>query len=272
MKSELKTRIKTGALLTVAAAAVTAASGIPFVMRATAFALSLAGEWELLNGAGARNARTLTACGLYAAAVCFAPCGNYFIPAAIFLVGYGAAFAVMMKKTGTFRICGIRGILPFIIMLPVLMRSTAVLRESPHGLFYLLLATGGCAATDIAAYFTGRGLGKKKLAPRVSPGKTVAGFVGGIVVSTAVMTLAAAIAAHAFDLSVRYAVLVPYLAAASAVGQYGDLCFSSLKRAMGIKDFGRVLPGHGGILDRFDSLIFTAPFLCVVDSVIGIIR
>ncbi len=144
MRSELKMRIKTGALLTVVAAAVTAASGIPFVMRATAFALSLAGEWELLNGAGARNARTLTVCGLYAAAVCFVPCGNYFIPAAIFLAGYGAAFAVMMKKTGTFRIRGVRGILPFIIMLPVLMRGTAVLRESAHGLFYLLLATGGC--------------------------------------------------------------------------------------------------------------------------------
>ena len=129
MRSELKMRIKTGALLTVVAAAVTAASGIPFVMRATAFALSLAGEWELLNGAGARNARTLTVCGLYAAAVCFVPCGNYFIPAAIFLAGYGAAFAVMMKKTGTFRIRGVRGILPFIIMLPVLMRGTAVLRD-----------------------------------------------------------------------------------------------------------------------------------------------
>ncbi len=271
MQSEFRTRVRTGALLTLAAAAVTAASGLPYVMRAVAFALSLIGEHELLAGAEAENRYTAAGAAVFAAAVCFVPFPHYFITAAIMLIAYGISFAAIMKKTGSLKLTGYAKILPFIIMLPVFMRGTAVLREEDHGLFYLLLAVGGCTATDVFAYLTGRKFGGKKLAPRVSPGKTVSGALGGALASTLLMTAACAAFAAASGVALRYYVLIPYLIVASAVGQFGDLCFSALKRGMGIKDFGRLLPGHGGILDRFDSLIFTAPFLCVADSVIGII-
>lgn len=110
---------------------------------------------------------------------------------------------------------------------------------------------------DAFAYFTGRLLGRRKLMPRVSASKTVEGFVGGL------------IGAVAFMFALQYA-LFPFLgplhcvvlgAAGAIVAQFGDLAESLVKRDAGLKDSSRIIPGHGGILDRFDSVLFTAPFV-----------
>ncbi len=108
-------------------------------------------------------------------------------------------------------------------------------------------------STDAGAYFIGMSLGKHKLAPNLSPKKTVEGAVGGLIAAT-VMSL---VWGTWIGLPWYHCLLLgPIL---GALGQIGDLCESSLKRDMGLKDFGTLLPGHGGILDRFDSLLFTAP-------------
>jgi phosphatidate cytidylyltransferase len=113
---------------------------------------------------------------------------------------------------------------------------------------------------DSAAYFVGRALGKRKLIPAVSPGKTVAGAVGGL--------MAATLAGALFGGLIFYRALgVPIGAVAGAAGgvlisvaaQIGDLAESLLKREAGVKDSGTLLPGHGGVLDRFDALFFTLP-------------
>lgn len=111
--------------------------------------------------------------------------------------------------------------------------------------------------TDSGAYFVGRKLGKTKLWPEISPKKTVEGFVGGIVV--AIIFAIAMQLIYPFASGWTQLILVTIVA--SVVGQMGDLVESAIKRHYGVKDSGNILPGHGGILDRFDSLLFVVPLL-----------
>ncbi|MBN2898251.1 MAG: phosphatidate cytidylyltransferase [Clostridia bacterium] len=110
--------------------------------------------------------------------------------------------------------------------------------------------------TDTCAYFSGRFFGKNKLIPDVSPKKTKEGAVGGVLGSMVASTLFA----YLFDPSLMmFAVVAGFLG--SIFSQYGDLLASKIKRFVGIKDYGNIMPGHGGILDRFDSIIVTSPFV-----------
>ena len=121
--------------------------------------------------------------------------------------------------------------------------------------FFLLVLMG----SDTGAYFTGRALGKHKLAPKISPGKTWEGAVGGLLTS-----LLAAVCAHYWffpELSLKAG--LPLAAGMSILGVLGDLTESALKRGAAIKDSGTLFPGHGGLLDRLDSLLFNAPLLYV---------
>ena len=136
-------------------------------------------------------------------------------------------------------------------------------------LLILCFAWGG----DTFAYFAGRAFGKHKLAPIVSPNKTVEGAIGGICGSMLIGVIATVIygmlsgryAAFTVDVTVcHYLVVVGMGAIASVLGILGDLFASAVKRQAGIKDYGTIFPGHGGILDRFDSVMFIAPFVSIV--------
>ena len=135
-------------------------------------------------------------------------------------------------------------------------------------LLILCFAWGG----DTAAYFAGRAFGKHKLAPVVSPHKTVEGAIGGVCGSIAagmVLTLVYALLSaryHVITINVQpyhYLILAVMGGIASVLGILGDLFASAVKRQMGIKDYGTIFPGHGGILDRFDSVMFVAPFVSI---------
>lgn len=112
-------------------------------------------------------------------------------------------------------------------------------------------------STDSGAYFVGRKLGKHKLWPEISPNKTTEGFYGGIITAV-VITL---IYNVFFPVASSVWILIGVTIIASIVGQIGDLVESALKRHYDVKDSGNILPGHGGILDRFDSLLFVLPLL-----------
>ena len=136
-------------------------------------------------------------------------------------------------------------------------------------LLILCFAWGG----DTFAYFAGRAFGKHKLAPIVSPNKTVEGAIGGICGSMLIGVIATVIygmlsgryAAFTVEVTVRhYLVVVGMGAIASVLGILGDLFASAVKRQVGIEDYGTIFPGHGGILDRFDSVMFIAPFVSIV--------
>lgn len=119
--------------------------------------------------------------------------------------------------------------------------------------------------TDVGAYCFGKAFGKHRLAPRVSPHKTWEGSLGGTACAVMLLSAAALTAGRFGLLRVRLRPLLLYLTGCSVLSQLGDLTFSALKRIAGIKDFGKLLPGHGGILDRFDSLLFAVPFTFFFD-------
>lgn len=129
-----------------------------------------------------------------------------------------------------------------------------LLEDLPGGTYLVLLAVVGAWVSDSGAYFAGRLLGRRKLFPNLSPKKTIEGAIGGLLLSVA----AVGPFAYAFlGLDTVEAVLLGVLI--SAFSQTGDLFESALKRLLELKDLGSLLPGHGGILDRIDSLLFTAP-------------
>jgi phosphatidate cytidylyltransferase len=119
-------------------------------------------------------------------------------------------------------------------------------------LFFIVVFAG-----DTGAYYTGRTLGKKKLAPRISPGKTVEGAIGGLLGNVS----AGFIAHYTFFPELNPLHIVPLTLMMGLLGIAGDLCESMLKRGANAKDAGQLIPGHGGLLDRLDSMLFNAPLL-----------
>ncbi len=136
-----------------------------------------------------------------------------------------------------------------------LMSHVILLRELKNGFFLVLLVLVATWMTDTMAYFTGRALGRHKLAAKISPKKTVEGALGGLVGSTG----GSLVLAYYTGLPLVHAAIAGGLV--GVVGQLGDLIESAMKRKAGIKDSGNLIPGHGGVLDRFDSLLFTAPLV-----------
>lgn len=120
------------------------------------------------------------------------------------------------------------------------------------GLNYFLFVLFLIWATDTGAYFVGKSMGNRKLWPEISPNKTIAGAIGGICIAIIVAVIYQLI--YPFDLSLAMIILIAVLI--SVFGQLGDLVASAIKRQYDIKDYGKLFPGHGGVLDRLDSLLF----------------
>jgi phosphatidate cytidylyltransferase len=135
-----------------------------------------------------------------------------------------------------------------------------LLRSFPQGIYWLLILTAITVFSDTGAYYVGRLLGKEKLYPALSPGKTRAGAVGGVFGG---LLGGLVVAAIAFE-NVNFAAIGLLSIILSIIGIVGDLIESLIKRVSGVKDSGQVLPGHGGLLDRCDSLLLTAPVLYYV--------
>ncbi|MDM8213422.1 phosphatidate cytidylyltransferase [Enterococcus hirae] len=153
---------------------------------------------------------------------------------------------------------------PVIATLYVGMGFKYLIAARHAGFIILLYALLVVWATDIGAYLIGRKFGKHKLAPDISPNKTIEGFLGGIA-SAIVVSAAYVFAFGGGDDFVFSLPLMLFLTAIFSVfGQFGDLVESAIKRHYGVKDSGKILPGHGGILDRFDSLLFVFPLMHLI--------
>lgn len=153
------------------------------------------------------------------------------------------------------------------ILIPISMSCAVTLNNSHeyHGLAYLILALGGAWLADTGAYFVGSAIGRTKLCPTISPKKTVEGFIGGILFDAVFFVLFNLIysmisAAKGVNFDVHWISTVILAMTCAVLGTIGDLAASVLKRQLEIKDFSHIMPGHGGMLDRFDSVLLVLPF------------
>lgn len=231
--------------------------GLLFWLLAVVSALLMLSEWADLAGANPREKR-IAQFALSVPLALMAPASlilesRYFFTAGLLA---GAAFftAIVTRRArlaGGIVYCG----------LPVL--ALVILRREEAGLVLALWTLSLVWATDIGGFFAGRAIGGPKLAPRISPSKTWAGLLGGVVLAGALGAVL-----HVYGgLPFRLAAASPFLA---VLAQLGDLYESTLKRRAGVKDSGHLLPGHGGVLDRLDGLVPVAPVAALLVLLPGI--
>ncbi len=229
--------------------------------------------FEVLQAAKLTRYRLLTtACLLFSALVPFfrTPGFNLLgqIAVLLFLL---ALFAILLYRHETLRYEQIGVAFAASVLIPFSFSTMIYIRDRfahPDGLFFILLVFAGAWFTDSGGYFIGRFFGKHKLAPKISPHKTVEGAVGGVVFCVGFYLLMGicyyfyrqhfgpAVTIHYLQLGILALVIAP-------ISMLGDLAASMIKRQCGIKDFGSVFPGHGGVMDRFDSILFVSPALYV---------
>ena len=143
-------------------------------------------------------------------------------------------------------------------VMPILI--AAIVRLGARGSVYVLLPFVAAFSCDSGAYFAGVGLGRHKITPHLSPNKTLEGSIGGFLAGIALMLLYGLILKSA-KFEVNFLVMGVYGFLGALACQLGDLSFSAVKRLCGVKDYGALIPGHGGMLDRFDSMFWTAALI-----------
>lgn len=146
--------------------------------------------------------------------------------------------------------------------------SLVLLRDLKYGVYIFLIPFVISWMTDTFAYFSGMLFGKHKLIPSVSPKKTIEGAVGGTVCAVALTLLYGFIAGKISGSEPQYLSIAIIATVVSILSQCGDLVMSLIKRRFGIKDYGKIFPGHGGVLDRFDSIIISAPFIYFITTLV----
>lgn len=161
-------------------------------------------------------------------------------------------------------------------LLPYGMSSMIILNQSheQHGIIYVVMALGGAWVADTGAYFVGSYLGKHKLCPTISPKKTIEGLIGGVAADVLFFILFTVIYASIqnsrnITTSFSWVHIIVVSLCCGLLGTAGDLTASVLKRQLEIKDYGTIMPGHGGLLDRFDSVLLVGPFLCAYINAFG---
>ena len=189
------------------------------------------------------------------------------IAAIVFILGFLLMlyyFTIAVFRRGEIKFSDIAQAFTFVFYVIVSFTSLTALRYIPVGVFTFVLAFIGPWACDIFAYLFGSRFGKHKLIPEISPKKTVEGSVAGVISSIFVLAIYGLVIDLTTDYSVNYITLAVSGILLSVLSQIGDLIASLVKREKGIKDYGNIFPGHGGVMDRFDSILAVAtPFLLI---------
>lgn len=269
----MKTRIISGIIMILIVAAVLALGITVSDWFITVFiAAAAAGAvFELLKNAfGIKSKTALTGACIYSAALIFALKGDSRLQIGDILIGEPAAalsvvyfiFAAVccLALHKYFSAAHIAALCAFPLPIAYAFSALGAVVSHENGIYYLLLLLNFSSVCDMGAYFVGSTLGRHRLCPNISPKKTVEGAAGGIVSSLIVSVII--VLCFSEKLLPVLIITVPFC----ILGMAGDLFASVIKRAAGIKDYGRLIPGHGGVLDRVDSILMTAPLLYLLIS------
>lgn len=254
----MKTRIISAIVMCIIVIPITLIGGLPF--KILGIVLSVASMYEILKARSSKStiplairivSYLLIASFVYLGTSVYS--ANYELIYKILIVMFLLYFTpvVFIDDTEKYSITDSLYIIGATIFLGITYNSMILIsNNSISYLIYLLLIT---TVTDTFAYFTGYFIGRHKLCEKISPNKTIEGAVGGAIIGTIIPSL---FYLYIINSDVNILVVIGITLLLSTVGQVGDLFFSSIKRHYQIKDFSNLIPGHGGILDRLDSIIF----------------
>ncbi len=239
--------------------------------------LSVMAVFEMLSALGARRDLAL-AWPAYPIALGM-PFAAYFLSdvKVLWLILFGALtfflfwlYVVAVFRRGRLTFSSVASIFTAVLYIVVGFLSISLLRyHTEAGRYLYLLVFIAPWVTDTFAYFTGRFFGRHKLIPEISPKKTVEGAIGGTLFGILSFVVFGLVMQYALGHTPNYAVLAVSGALCAFLSQIGDLIASLVKRERGVKDYGSIFPGHGGVMDRFDSVLTTAPLLYALFSIGG---
>ncbi len=245
----------------------------PISVIALALLAALASYEMLANTKAVKNTFAVLGAMTYSLVSVLTHLGLLDIPAVIITVFYVLLIAVLtLKFYGEFK----PEELGMCLSMPILISYSfsclgALLNNFGVGVFYLILLLNFSSIADCGAYFCGVFFGRHKLAPVISPKKTVEGAVGGVLAAMLGTLIISVIFNLIADAKANVLGLVLITPAMVVVGILGDLFTSAIKRTYGIKDYGNLMPGHGGVLDRCDSILFCAPVLLIIVRYMGVL-
>lgn len=231
--------------------------------------VSAGSAWELLRCIDARmplRFRLYACVAGFALPVAYVVYPEEILVSALVFVLAALLFAELMlsyRRSEQIRVETVLYVLLGGAVMPLLLLSLVRIGVREAAPAYVFLPFVAAFSSDSGAYFAGYFWGKKKAFPHLSPKKTVAGCIGGLVSAVLLMLLYGYILSR-FGFGVKYPLLALYGLFGSVACQFGDLVFSAIKRQYGVKDYGNLIPGHGGMLDRFDSMHFTAPMIAAL--------
>ena len=262
------------ALILMIAAVVIFNTSFPWILNIAVAVVCVSAVYELSTAAGlSKNLFFLIPSVLVAAAIPFV-IGTLWTGVCLFLYTI-VIFIAQLRYHEAYTFRDVSILYSMALLIPLALGTAVPMRDqSPqYGVFSVVLCVAAAWVSDAGAFFAGRLFGKHKLCPNISPKKTTEGVVGGFVLNFLFVVAAGAVAGRVYGAaaSVSYLSLALIAIGGTSVSILGDLSFSLIKRGCHIKDFGNVIPGHGGILDRFDSVIFTTPFVYYVTMALPVI-
>ncbi len=264
----MKTRIISGIVASLLLVCILVINGFWSPVSAIMVALlSAIASYEMLrNTTAVKNSYAVIIAMVYSAVAIFTSSGILKIPTVAFTVVYVLAIAVLtLVCYGSFKIEE----MAMCISMPILIAFSfscleRIINYSGLGIFLLIMLLNFSSVADCGAYFTGVAIGRHKLAPIISPKKTVEGFIGGLVTAMVGTVVICLIFNAVTDKTANILGLCLITPIMVVIGVIGDLFTSAIKRTYGIKDYGNIMPGHGGVLDRCDSILFCAPVLALL--------